>query len=285
MESISIAPRALDVTLDAEVREVDGWLERDLHVPAGLDGPEGILQGGFAAGMLIGIAQAVDPIGAPVTSVEARLRRPTPTGRTIQARVRPGEATARYEVETRDGDTVLVRGEVELAGHEPAAHAHDLAELATVPLPEPIPPERFERCWVCGRDPHHPHAQRLHPGWVDEHTVVSGWAPDDALADDTAAGGVLAPLIVAAVLDCPTAWVCVADLDAAGMTGPLLGGFHLRFVRDAPVMEPLRTVARLDTVDGRRLTARAALVDEDGVVYAVATATQIGMPVPPADTG
>jgi hypothetical protein len=274
MKSIPIPPEALGITLDPRTREVDGWLVRDLHVPAGLDGPEGILQGGFAAGILIGVAQAVDPIGAPVTGLDARLRRPTPTDCTIQARVRPTEAVARYEVQTLDGDTVLVHGEVELAGHEPIGHAHDLAALATVPLPPAPPPDRFRRCWVCGADPDHPLAQRVHPGFVDPRTVVSGWVADDVLGVDR---GFLDPLVVAAVLDCPTAWVCIAHLDESALFGPLLGGYHLRFLRDAPVMEPLRTVGRMDDVDGRRITARAALVDEDGVVYAVATALQIGV--------
>jgi hypothetical protein len=36
-------------------------------------------------------------------------------------------------------------------------------------------------------------------------------------------------------------------------------------------------VARIDDVDGRKLRARSALVDEDGVTYAVASALQISV--------
>lgn len=101
------------------------------------------------------------------------------------------------------------------------------------------------------------------------------WVADEELGDDR---GVADPLVVSAVLDCPSVWACMHEVEALDMAGPLLAGFHLSFYRDAPVMEPLRTVARFDRADGRKLSARSALVDEDGVTYAVAAALQVAVP-------
>lgn len=269
-------PDVLGIELSADARIEDGWMVRELIAPPGLDGPPGVLQGGFSAGITMAIARAVDPFGAPVTSLEARLHAPTPLGRTLQARVRPSEdAAARYLVETRDGDRLLVSAEVELAGHEPAARAFDLLELATVPLPEAKPQHIFPACWVCGPEPNHPHGQRVHPRIHREGEVSQPWVADDVFGNDRS---MTDPLVVAAVLDCPTVWASMHEVEALEMAGPLLAGYHLSFYRDAPVMEPLRTVARFDRADGRKLHARSALVDEDGVTYAVAAALQVAVP-------
>jgi hypothetical protein len=273
-------PAALGIELSADARVEDGWLVRELVAPPGLDGPPGVLQGGFSAGITMAVARLADRFGAPVTSIEARLHAPTPLGQPLQARVRPSEQAARYQVETRDGDRLLVSAEVELAGHEPAARAFDLLELARVPLPEARPQHVFPHCWVCGPEPRHPHGQRIHPRVHREGEVSQPWVADDELGDDRS---VVDPLVVAAVLDCPTVWACMHEVQALEMAGPLLAGYHLRFYRDAPVMEPLRTVARFDEADGRKLRGRSALVDEDGVTYAVAAALQVAVPHPQAD--
>jgi acyl-coenzyme A thioesterase PaaI-like protein len=272
--TLAAGPEALGLRLGAEATVTDdGWLVREMHAAPGLDGPPGILQGGVAVGVAIDAARLADRFGAPVTSVGARLRAPTPVGRDLQLRVRPTDA-ARYEVETRDGQRLLVAAEVELAGQDPTPQVFDLAELARVPLPEPEPQEWFGSCWVCGADPSHANAQRLYPGWHDDRTVVTPWVADEALGDER---GVVDPLVVAAVLDCPTVWASWSHVRARGDTGALLGGYHLRFFRDAPVMAALRTVGRCDEVDGRKIHARGALLDEDGVVYAASSAFQISV--------
>lgn len=275
MTTISLGPDALGLSLAADATvSADGWLVREVHAPAGLDGPPGILQGGFASGIGAAVAAVADPFGAPLTSLQMRLHAPTPLGRPLQARVRAAEAPARYEVETRDGDTLLVSGEVELAGHETSARAYDLLELATVPLPEPQPQHEFPTCWVCGPEPTHPHGQCLHPRYVGDTAVSIPWVADEALGD---ARGVIDPLVVAAVLDCPGVWASIRHIHDHGYVGCLLAGFQLTMFRDAPVMEPLRTVARMDEAEGRKIRARSALVDEDGVTYAVASAFHIGV--------
>lgn len=268
----------LELSADATV-STDGWLVRELHVPLGLDGPPGILQGGFAAGLCVPIARAADPHGAPLTSLDARLHAPTPMGRTLQARVRASDAAARYEVETRDGDTLLVSAEVELAGHEPVARAFDLLELAGVPVPPPTPQHAFPTCWVCGPEPTHPLGQRLHPRYHGDDTVAIPWVADDVLADGR---GMIDPVVVSAVLDCPTVWASMGHVRSLGHRGALLAGYHLTMFRDAPTMEVLRTVARFDGADGRKIRARGALVDDEGVTYAVSSALHISVPEVPS---
>jgi acyl-coenzyme A thioesterase PaaI-like protein len=277
---VPLGPAALGIELgvDATVSD-DGWLVRELTIGPGLDGPPGILQGGFSAGLCVSIARAADRFGAPLTSLDARLHAPTPLGRTLQARVRTTDTAARYRVETRDGDTLLVSGEVELAGQDEVSRVYDLLELATVPLPEPRPQDRFPTCWVCGAHPVHPHAQRLHPRPYGDGAQVVPWIPDEGLAD---ARGHVDPLVVSAMLDCPGVWAAMPHVEAQGHTGALLAGYQLRVYRDAPVLEALRTVARMDSADGRKVRARSALVDEDGITYAVSSALHISVPEVPS---
>jgi hypothetical protein len=271
----------LELSADAIV-SADGWLVRELHAAPGLDGPPGILQGGFAAGVCVAIARAADPHGAPLTSLDARLHAPTPMGRTLQARVRATDAAARYEVETRDGDTLLVSAEVELAGHEPAARAFDLLELARVPVPPASPQDAFPTCWVCGQHPTHPLGQRLHPRYHSDEAVAIPWVAEEQLGD---ARGMIDPLVICAVLDCPTVWASMGHVRSLGHRGALLAGYHLTMFRDAPTMEVLRTVARFDSADGRKIRARGALVDDEGVTYAVSSAFHISVPAVPAGQG
>lgn len=281
--TLPVGPEVLGIELGADATVSDGWLVRELHAPAGLDGPPGILQGGFAAGIPIAIARAADRFGAPVTSVAARLHAPTPLGRRLQAAVRMSDAAARHEVQIRHAETLCVSAEVELAGHDSSPQIFDLLELATVPLPEAQPQYDYPQCWVCGAEPPHPHAQRLHPRPHGPTSQVVPWVADDVLGDE---GGWIDPVVVSAVLDCPTAWAAMDHAHASGYEVLLLGGFHLRFFRDAPVMEALRTVARMDEADGRKMQARAALVDEEGVTYAVASALQVGAAgLPPPTLG
>ncbi|MEX2328092.1 MAG: hypothetical protein WD575_00060 [Nitriliruptoraceae bacterium] len=284
MSTLAIGPAALGITLDADASvDDDGWLERALHVPVGLDGPRGILQGGVAASLPIDVARSVDRFGAPLTKVRSRLHAPTLVGHTYRARVRAASGISCHEVEIRDADRLLISAQVELAGHATASHAHDLTDLSRMPLPEPRPQVRWSDCWVCGARSGHPRALHLYPGWRDDETVVCGWFPAPWSAREGTQ--VVDELVVSAVLDCPTAWACRDAVDAMGMDGPLLAGFDLHVLRDAPVGELLRAVARFDGADGRRLRVRGALVDEDGVAHAVAGALHVAVPDLSAFTG
>lgn len=273
--TIALGPDALGLELGADATVDGGWLVRSFRAGPGLDGPPGVLQGGLAAGITAAIARAADRFGAPLTGLDARLHAPTPLETTLVAALRATDEPARYEVQLRDDDQLLVSATVELAGHDAAPRAHDLAELATVALPEPRPQYDYPRCWVCGAEPTHPHALRLHPRPYQPDQQVVPWVAEELFGDED---GTIDPLVVSAVLDCPTAWVAMPSVQASGYGAALLGGYQLRVYRDAPVMEALRTVARLDGEDGRKLRARGALVDEDGITYAIASAVQIAAP-------
>lgn len=280
MTTLPIGPPDLGLELGVDtIVSDDGWLVRELVTPPGLDGPPGILQGGLAAGVCIPIARLADPHGAPLTRIDARLHAPTPLGRRLSARVRPGDGPAHYRVEIRDGDRLLVSAEVELAGHDLDLRSYDLQELATARLPEPERPPVFPTCWVCGPQPRHPLGQHLYPRHVAPGAVSIPWIADERLGDPRST---IDPLVVAAVLDCPTVWASYEHVRALGHTGALLAGYELRILRDAPVMEQLRTVARMDEAQGRKIRARGALLDEDGVVYALSSALHVSVPEIPS---
>lgn len=269
-------PAVLGLELGADADVSRGSVRRRLTTPPDLHGPTGILQGGLAVGVLAEAARLSDRFGAPLTSVDARLWDPTPLGADLTVEVQQ-TAAARFDVTTWDRDTRLVSGAVEFAGQDPSPRVADLVELGRVPFPPAEPQHRFPDCWVCGPD--HPRGLHLHPRWHAEGRVSIPWIADPELGDDR---GVLHPLVVSAVLDCPTVWASLHHLEANGFAGALLAGYHLRSYRDAPVGEPLRIVARFDQADGRKVQARGALVDEDGVVYATSSCFHIAVTDIPA---
>lgn len=278
---VESGPAPLGFALGADAEVADGWLVRSLWIPPALDGPQGILQGGLAATVPLVAARLADTFGAPITSITSRLHAPTPLRRAVTAALRPAEGTARHEVQIRDGGRLLVSSTVELAGHEPAPRCGDLLELAAVALPAPERSDAYPHCFVCGSAPSHPHAQRLRIGRHGGGVVVP-WVVDEALADER---GMVDPLLIGAVLDCPGVWSAMPQLEAAGWGGCLMGGLEIRPYREVPAYEPLRLVARLDDVDGRKVRVRVAVVDESGVVYALGAGLHLAVAQMPASGG
>jgi acyl dehydratase len=275
------APSVLGLDVGAATRvSDDGWVVRDFRAAEGLDGPPGILQGGLSAGLVLLAGRLLAGTAAPRCGFSVRLHAPTPLGRDLQVRARATGA-GRYEVETCDGSDLLVAGTVVLDDPEPAPETAPLLELARVPVPRPEPQPGFPTCWVCGADAVHPHAQRLVPGWHDARSVVNRWEPDEALSDGS---GFVDPLVVSAVLDCPSVWAARDQVQGRGYAGALLAGYELRFLKPAPVEQRLRTVGHCDEVDGRKVRARGALLDDDGTLYAVAAALHIAVGEMPTQT-
>lgn len=265
-------PARLGLRLGADAEVRGGDLRRRMSTPSDLHGPRGILQGGLAVGLLAEAARHADRFGAPLTSIDAQLHGPTPLGAEELAVAVRQTGAARFEVAIHGEGRELVSGAVEFAGHDPSPRVADLAELGSVAFPTPRPQQRFPVCWVCG--PEHPTGLHLLPAWHAEGMISIPWIPDETLGDTH---GHLHPLVVAAVLDCPTVWASLHAIDAGGFAGALLAGMHVRYFRDALAGEPIRVVARFDGVDGRKIRARAALVDEDHVVYAMASCLHIGV--------
>jgi hypothetical protein len=271
---LPVGPPALAIAIGADADLDGGWLLRPLRAGVGLDGPAGILQGGLATAVPTAAAKLADPFGAPLTSVVARLHAPTPLGTELTVALRPADGVAQHEVQLRDGDRLLVSATVDLTGRDQAPSVPDLAELAEGPLPPLTLHDEYPECFVCGPANTHPHAQRCAMGHVGDEAVVAPWLVDGALADP---GPHVDPVLISAVLDCPGVWAAMPTLQRAGFAGCLLAGMEVRWYREAPVYELLRVAARFDEMDGRKIRVRSALIDEDGMIYAVASALHIAI--------
>jgi len=270
----TVGPAALDIRLGAPA-VADGWTWWALDVPLGLDGPPGVLQGGIVTGLTAALAQRIDPHGAPLHAVTARLEAPTLLGHRLVARARPGEDAGVHEVEWWAQGRRLVHSRVELTGVDPLHAVSDLVALADVPLPEPRPDPLYPSCFVCGPGATHPAALHTYPAWVTRETLSIPWVPEAAVAVDGTDR--VDPIVVAAALDCPTAWAAIDAVRAQGFVGVLLGTMRLRVAAPVEVADPVRITARLDAIDGRKARARSAVVDSDGRVLAMVEATHLAV--------
>lgn len=95
------------------------------------------------------------------------------------------------------------------------------------------------------------------------------------MCEDPTAPGMVDPVAIAAVLDCPTVWSARDHVTAGGWVGCLLGGMRVQFFAPTRMGDGYRIVARPDTLDGRKIRSRAALISEEGAVHAVAATFQI----------
>jgi hypothetical protein len=165
-----------------------------------------------------------------------------------------------------------VRGGVRFGDRAPEPDLPDARQLAGVPLPEPEPQELFAGCVVCGSD--NPRGLGLVPAWHAEGRVVSSLVPDERYAED-GVGGPVSPMVIAAMLSCPTLWACRHQLDASGAAGALLAAYEVRLHAEPTIPASLRTVGWAGEPDETTLRGASALVDEDGRVYASATGSWI----------
>jgi hypothetical protein len=259
---------------------MDGWTWWAVDVPHGLDGPPGVLQGGFVTGLTAALAQRIDGFGAPLHAVTARLEAPTVLGRRLVARARPTQETAVHEVEWWVDGRRLVHARVEMTGPDPLHALGDLVALADAPLPAAAPDPLYPSCFVCGPAATHPAALHTYPAWVTRETLSIPWVPDERLAVDGTDR--VDAMVIAAALDCPTSWAAMDAVRAQGFVGLLLGTMRLRVAAPLEVADPVRITARLDQVDGRKVRARSAVVDSDGRVLAMVEATHLAVHALPA---
>jgi len=278
-----IGPEGLGIRIGRPV-QADGWSWSMVVAPAGLDGPPGVLQGGLAAGLMVDVARTVDRFGAPLHAVTARLEAPTRLGRPFVARTRPGAAAGWYDVETWQDGRRLVTACVELTGEDPLGALTDLVALASGPPPAPRPDPLYPTCFVCGEGATHPLALRTMPAYVADDRLSVPWVPDERLVDPRDSGRV-APLVVAAALDCPSAWATVTAARASGYLAVLLGSLRFQVAGGVEPLDPVRITAALDVQDGRKFRARSAVVDMDGRALAVFEAVHIAVESLPDTAG
>jgi hypothetical protein len=269
----ALGPAGLGLRVGPPLHHADGWTWASLIAPPGLDGPPGVLQGGLAAGLAIELARSVDRHGAPVHALTSRLEAPTRLGVPFVGRVRQADTAGWYEVETWQDGRRTVSSTVELTGQDPLLALTDLIVLAEGPPPPPEPDPLYPSCFVCGEGAEHPLALHTPPAFLGPDRLSVPWVPDERLGS----GQHVAELVVAAALDCPSAWATVGAARSAGYAAVLLGSLRLQFAGAVEVLDPVRLTARMDSADGRKLRARSAVVDTDGRALAVLDALHVAV--------
>jgi len=268
----ALGPPGLGLQVGAPV-EHEGWTWMSLYAPPGLDGPPGVLQGGLAAGLAVELARTIDRHGAPLHALTSRLKAPTWLGSPFLGRVRPVPTAGWYEVETWQAGRRLVVSTVELTGHDPLHALTDLVALADGPPPPPSPDPVYPSCFVCGAGATHPLALHTPPAYVGPDRLSVPWIPDERLGT----GPHVAELIIAAALDCPSAWSAIGAARDAGYAAVLLGSLRMQVAGPVEVLDPVRVTALMDAQDGRKLRARSAVVDTDGRALALFDALHLAV--------
>jgi hypothetical protein len=222
----------------------------DIVVDGRFQGPPGMGNGGYSAGLL-----AEQFAAGPV---EITLKRPIPLNKSLRLE------------QLADG-TVLLQQE-----------GHILAEALNTRLEMeiPIPPtygeavlarhasggfkeHPFPTCFVCG--PHHDDGLHIFPGPVNSRALVAApWTPHQALADES---GLVLPRYLWAALDCPGGIAVSNDAQPivlGRITGEILG--------DLQAGERCVVIGWEMGRDGRKRFAGTAVFNESGQLIGQAKA-------------
>lgn len=225
---------------------------REVEIPSRFIGPDGIVNGGYLAGLL---GREVDG------PVEVSFRRPTPPDRPLALHA-PDEASR----ELRDGGVLLAsvrRASLAIEVPEPVSF-----ELASTVGGEyaALDGHPFPRCFVCGPERAPGDALRVFPGAVEPGRVAAPVVFSPAFADED---GVVRPEHVTAALECPGGFAIVSA-DPRDHVPMLLASYALR--REAPVRAGERcvVVGLASGAEGRKRFATTALYGEDGSLRACA---------------
>ena len=220
-------------------------------------GPPESGNGGYVAGRL---AAYVD---AP--AVEVRLAAPPPLGRPLQV-TRDGEGA-----QLLDGDALVATARpVSLDVEVPGAVSVEAAAAAAQHPHWTVDDHPFPTCFGCGPLREAGDALRHVCGPVDDGPLVACVATTDPglPLDDS---GALAPEVVWAALDCPSAAAAVPP----GARAHVLATFTVRIDRPIPAGEPHVCLAWPLRADGRKKWAGTAITDAGGRVCAVGEALWI----------
>ena len=230
-------------------------------------GPPGSGNGGYVCGR---IAAYLDG------SVAVTLRRPSPLATAMTVEL-DGSACVRH------GDTLIAEAalapdpapEPAIPGPVSLEEAHAAAGRARY-FADPV----FPGCFVCGTDRGPGDGLRIFPGPLADRLLwAAPWTPDRSVADS---GGRVRSEVVWAALDCPSG---IAAAEAAGLardTVILLGRMTVSLVARPTAGDQCRVIAWPGGRDGRKLTARSALLGPGGAVLASAWTTWLTVPRPVA---
>ncbi|MFJ8741732.1 hypothetical protein ACIRL2_20360 [Embleya sp. NPDC127516] len=242
----------------AEPVEVPDRRSAAIVVPARFNGPPGMGNGGYLAGLLAARAS-----GGTASGVTVTLRRAMPLDRPLPV--------------TRDAAT----GGLTL-GREDGPIAEAIPVDAALPLPTPIdaatPAEAREasrafpgfaawnpytECFVCGTGRAEGDGLRLFPGLLADRpdTNACVWTPHTSLvAPGTEQIG---PEFVWAALDCPGGWTGM-DADTALLLGRMTAYVYALPYPDEPCVVLGRRLGR----EGRKVRTATTLYDAEGRVAA-----------------
>lgn len=279
---VTTGPELLILRWGQLTEERDGRIEREVFPERSHQEPRGYLHGGIAASILVGAARLTDLGPGEVSSVSVSLHRPTPLGVPLLASTQRGDddrhtVEVQHVLPTDTEDDIVettLTGTVKTQGLSEAPDLADVRQLAIAPVPEPEEHELFAGCYVCGQD--NPEGIQLLPGWHAEGRVITSFFPDERYVEGDRKGEV-SPVVVPALLSCPTLWACRHQLEALDLPGALLTEFEVNFHEHAQVSTALRTVGFEGESDGEKLRGVSALVDENGRVYATAFATWVAV--------
>ncbi len=291
--SLPTSPDGIGISALDVVPTATGWRVA-FAVPGDLTGPDGILQGGLAAGLAgAAVTAGTDATtgesfpAADLTTVHARLRKPTPVGALLHAEV-VREGPHDFDVTIRNGDEVTVTGQVEVMGPPPVPHLPDLLELGRSRLAEAQPDHDYANCWVCGQG--NIRGLRLTPHPVQGlGRDLEPWTPDERVDDGTGHAHWLAQ---AAVLDCPGVWAGFSRLEGAPNRADdpqrqvaLLADHRVQIYRSPALGEACRAVGLVDDLTDKILRVRTAVLDEQARIISMATSLHVWAPaMPPAPT-
>jgi len=276
----------------------------------GFVGPPERAHGGIAVGALTCPAlrhAAESGVENPIVEhVSGRLRAPVPLTKPLQVRVREGNP---IKVDLCDGDDVVVSGRVSVVDRqaipdmvikappeELSAHLGELSDLADINLEGPTYMQRYARfgkergiekqveisCYGCSEKAH---ALKLHNRVTEGGDLWTRWETEPYYID---APGRLATSMVTAALDCSNLLVLNAREPELSLRMRLeekklwITGTHsVHFLRVPHIEGDYRVMTRFLRQEGRKGFTMTALLDRDGVVFAVGEAISILIDIPP----
>jgi hypothetical protein len=242
-------------------------------------GPPESANGGYACGRLASRlhmhagahGSASPPVGSAFRAADAEvtLRRPPPLERPLRVRARDGHAEL-YDGDDIVAEAIATTGVLDVAV-PPAVTVDDLRSSPAslfLRAPEEHP---FPTCFVCGPNRAAGDGLRLFPTPVPGRDVVAAsFTPDSSLPND---GGVVAPEIVWAALDCPSSFSMYLE---PVLEGPyVLGRMAAHLGGPLRVETPYVVAGWRVGVDGRKLFAGSAIYDATGAPVAYARATWV----------
>jgi hypothetical protein len=278
-----------------------------LRIPKKFVGPPGRAHGGMSIASLMCPALRsasengiVDPI---VRTVSGRLHMPVPLDTPMSAEVSANNDG--YGVVVSVGDSIAITGAVTIehrfvevgdaiqeAPESLRMPLSDVVSVADVSLSGPTLREQFlENCVAAGyHSPRNvcfgcaetPDALQLFNRVAPNGNLWTRWQTEPCFIDRP---GRLAFAMAAAALDCSNLWVLNRDSIERYFPGGKLfitGSFTVHFLRVLPIymLNDYRVVARHLYTEGRKGFTMSALLDDQGVPYAIAESTAILIDTP-----